>query len=279
MGTTVKPLFSLAGRTAVITGASGAIGGAIARGFAEAGASLALTYNSNASALVALADSLQAVGGSEPLVSKVNVQEPAQLGAHAAEVLDRFGGIDILVNCAGGNIKAAMTGGDIGFFDLEAQAFIDTLTLNVMGGAVLPSLAYGPSLANSGFGGSVINITSMNAFRPLEGRPAYAAAKAAVNNFTQWFACHAAQTYSRSMRVNAIAPGFFPNERARLTLFDADGRLSKRGQRIVDLTPMGRLGDPEELVGTAIWYASDASRYVTGTTTPVDGGFNAYAGV
>lgn len=271
-------LFSLTGRTAVITGASGAIGGALARGFAEAGANLALTYNSNGDKLNALADAL-AQSGPRPLVSQVDVQSQEALKTHCDETMNRFGAIDIVVNCAGGNLKAAMTGGDVGFFDLEAQAILDTLNLNVMGGAVLPCLAYGPHVAKSQFGGSVINVTSMNAFRPLQGRPAYAASKAAVNNFTQWFASHAAQTYSQTMRVNAIAPGFFPNERARLTLFNPDGSLSERGQRIVDLTPMGRLGNVEDLIGTAIWYASDAARYVTGTTTAIDGGFNAYSGV
>lgn len=274
----MKSLFNLSGRTAVITGASGAIGGAIARGFAEAGAQLALTYNSNDQSVKALVEEL---GGpsQNTLVSQVDVQSEKSLRTHCDEVMGHFESIDILVNCAGGNIKAAMTGGDIGFFDLQADAILDTLKLNIMGGAVLPCLAYGPEIARSEYGGTIINITSMNAFRPLEGRPAYAAAKAAVNNFTQWLACHVAQNYAKTMRVNAIAPGFFPNDRAVLTLFNEDGSLSDRGKRIVDLTPMGRLGNVEDLVGTAVWYASDASKYVTGTTTAVDGGFNAYAGI
>jgi len=271
-------LFSLIGRVAVINGASGAIGAAIARGYAEAGADLALTYNSNVSATEALAEELRNLGV-KVIVDQVNVQSEQALRDHAAKVQVHFGSTDILVNCAGGNIKAAMTGGHRRFFDLEAQAISETLNLNVMGGAVLPSLAYGPHIAASAFGGSIINVTSMNAYRPLEGRPAYAASKAAVSNFTQWLASHVAQNYAQTMRVNAIAPGFFPNERARLTLFHEDGSLSDRGQRIVALTPMGRLGNVEDLVGTAVWYASNASRYVTGTTTPVDGGFNAYAGV
>ena len=274
----VTQLFSLAGRTAVIIGASGAIGGAIAKGFAEAGASLALTYNSNVASVEALSKSLDPLGV-QIMISQVDVQSEDALRAHAGMVQDRFGSTDILVNCAGGNIEAAMTDGDVGFFDLDAQAIRDTLNLNVMGGAVLPCLAYGPSIAKSAYGGSIINVASMNAYRPLEGRPAYAAAKAAVNNFTQWLACHAAQNYSKEMRVNAIAPGFFPNERTRLNLFEEDGGLSMRGRRIVDLTPMGRLGNVEDIIGVAVWYASDASRYVTGTTMPVDGGFNAYAGV
>ena len=195
----VTQLFSLAGRTAIINGASGAIGGAIARGFAEAGASLALTYNSNAASVEALAKPLEQQGV-QIVISQLDVQCEDALRAHARLVQDRFGSTDILVNCAGGNIKAAMTDGDIGFFDLDAQAIRDTFNLNVMGGAILPCLAYGPSVAKSAFGGSIINVTSMNAYRPLEGRPAYAAAKAAVNNFTQWLACHAAQNYSKGMR-------------------------------------------------------------------------------
>lgn len=270
--------FSLLDRTAVINGASGAIGGAVARGFAKSGANLALTYNSNAAPVEAMAESL-ASDGARVLISQVNVQAESALRAHADLVQEKFGATDILVNCAGGNLKSAMTGADVRFFDLDAKAISDTLDLNIMGGAILPCLAYGPYIAKSNFGGSIINVTSMNAFRPLEGRPAYAASKAAVNNFTHWLACHVAHNYSPTMRVNAIAPGFFPNERARMTLFKEDGSLSDRGKRIVDLTPMGRLGKVEDLVGTAIWYASDASQFVTGTTTPVDGGFNAYAGV
>ena len=203
----VTQLFSLAGRTAIITGASGAMGGAIAKGFAEAGAGLALTYKSNVSSVEALAKSLEPLGV-QISVSQIDVQSEDALRAHAGMVQDRFGSTDILVNCAGGNIRTAMTDGDTGFFDLDAKAIGETFNLNVMGGAVLPCLAYGPSVAKSAFGGSIINVTSMNAYRPLEGRPAYAAAKAAVNNFTQWLACHVAQNYSKEMRVNAIAPGF-----------------------------------------------------------------------
>jgi len=274
----VNELFSLKDRTAVINGASGAIGGALARGFAKAGANLALTYNSNLAPVEALGRELASLN-IKITTSRVDVQSEDMLRNHAEATQDWFGATDILVNCAGGNIEAAMTGDDVGFFDLNAQAIRDTLNLNVMGGAVLPCLAYGPNIANSTFGGSIINVTSMNSFRPLEGRPAYAASKAAVNNFTQWLASHLARTYSTSLRVNAIAPGFFPNNRARHTLFNENGTLSERGKRIVDLTPMGRLGNVEDLIGTAIWYASDASRYITGTTTAVDGGFNAYAGV
>ena len=271
-------LFSIENKTVVITGASGAIGGAIAKGFASAGANLALTYNSNARAaekVVAIAQAL----GVKARADQVDIVNADSVQRHA-EILQReVGHIDVLVNSAGGNIKASITNSARRFFDLDPRDIEDTVNLNFLGGAVLPCLSYGGVMSKSAQGGSIINISSMNAFRPLEGRAAYAASKAAVNNFTQWLACHVAKEYASVIRVNAIAPGFFPNERMRDGLFDEKGELNERGQKIITHTPMGKLGDVNDLVGTAIWYASDASKFVTGTVTPVDGGFNAYAGL
>jgi len=271
-------LFSLKGRTAVVTGASGAIGGAIALGFARAGADLALTYNANAEAAERVAAEAESLGV-RARSDRVDLVDADAVAAHAERVMADLGRIDILLNAAGGNIKAAITDREKGFFDLAPEAIQETMTLNFLGGVVIPCLAYGRQMLAGEAGGSIINISSMNAFRPLEGRPAYAASKAAVSNFTRWLACHVAQQYSPRLRVNAIAPGFFPNARMRDALFEPDGSLSERGRRIVAHTPMGRLGEVEDLVGTALWYASDASRFVTGTVVPVDGGFNAYAGV
>lgn len=271
-------LFSLENKTVVITGASGAIGGAIAKGFAAAGANLALTYHSNGQAAKNLVEEIQALGVTAR-ADQVDISDANSVQKHADMVQREFGQADVLVNSAGGNIKAAITNSERGFFDLDPRDIGDTVDLNFLGGAVLPCLSYGKAMANSSRGGSIINISSMNAFRPLEGRPAYAASKAAVNNFTQWLACHVAKDYTTALRVNAIAPGFFPNERMRDGLFNDQGELNDRGQKIISHTPMGRLGDVDDLVGTAIWYASDASKFVTGTVTPVDGGFNAYAGL
>ena len=271
-------LFSLSGRTAVITGASGVIGGAIASGFAKAGANLALTYNSRAEPAEGVAGAASAMGV-KARSDRVDVLDADAIAAHADAVMREFGRIDVLVNCAGGNIKAAITDQQTGFFDLPPQALEDTMILNVLGGAILPCLSYGRPMVANETGGSIINISSMNAYRPLEGRPAYAASKAAVSNFTQWLACHIAKEYTPRVRVNAIAPGFFPNERMRDALFNADGSHSERAEKIIAHTPMGRLGEVEDLVGTALWYAGDGSRFVTGTVTPVDGGFNAYAGL
>lgn len=271
-------LFDLSGRTAVITGASGAIGGAIALGMARAGANLALCYNRNAKRAADVAREAESMHVTVRLYH-VDALRLESFEENAEQVMKEFGRIDVLVNCVGGNLTRAMTGGAVRVFDLPLDVFMETIRLNFIGGAVAPCLAYGRRMVDTERGGSLINISSMNAYRPLEGRPAYAAAKAAVSNFTQWLACHIAKEYSPLVRVNAIAPGFFPNERMRDALLNADGSYSERGARIIAHTPMGRLGKVEDLVGTAVWYASDASRFVTGTVTPVDGGFNAYAGL
>ena len=210
---------------------------------------------------------------------RVDVTDAGGVRANADRIVADFGAIHILLNSAGGNLKSAITDADTGFFDLAPQAIQDTMALNFMGGAVLPCLFHGARMVGNEHGGAIVNISSMNAVRPLEGRPAYAASKAAVSNFTQWLACHVARHYTPLIRVNAIAPGFFPNERMRASLFDDDGSYNERARRIIDHTPMGRLGRADDLVGTALWYASDASRFVTGTVTPVDGGFSAYGGV
>lgn len=271
-------LFGLGGKSAVITGASGAIGCAIADGFVAAGACVALSYRNNPDALSGVVTRAEALGQRAKLY-RVNASNNDEVFASADRVLDDFGKVDVLVNCIGGNIADAMTNENRRFFDLDVDAIEETMRLNFITGTVLPCVAFGRIIAQNAAGGSLINISSMNSYRPLEGRPAYAASKAAVNNFTQWLAAHLAKEYSPALRVNAIAPGFFPNERMRSALFDESGQPTERTRRIVAHTPMGRLGEVEDLVGTAIWYATEASRFVTGTITAVDGGFNSYAGV
>lgn len=274
-------LFDLRGKVAVVLGGSGAIGGALAFGLAQAGASVAVTYGAhreNADAVVArITDAPAFVGQARSY--RVDANSTASFARNADEVASDYGRLDILVNCAGGNVAAAITGPAKTFFDLEMAPLSEVMQLNFYGGCLWPCYYYGRKLAAQEEGGSIINITSMNYYRPLEGRPGYAAAKAAVGNFTQWLACHMAKECNPKVRVNAIAPGFVPNQRMIRTLLNEDGSYAPRGQKIIDHTPMGRLSTPDDLVGTCIWYASEASAYITGTITPIDGGFTAYAGL
>jgi NAD(P)-dependent dehydrogenase (short-subunit alcohol dehydrogenase family) len=192
----------------------------------------------------------------------------AKLGSH----------VDMLVNAAGGNNPKATTGEGASFFDLPEEALRFVFDLNLLG-TFLPSQVFGRGMAERG-DGVVVNISSMNASRPLTRIPAYSAAKAGVSNFTQWLAVHMAQEFSPRIRVNAIAPGFFLTEQNRFLLTRADtGELTKRGRTILDHTPMGRFGDAQDLLGTLLWLLSPASAFVTGVVVPVDGGFSAYSGV
>jgi NAD(P)-dependent dehydrogenase (short-subunit alcohol dehydrogenase family) len=193
-------------------------------------------------------------------------------------IQDVFGQVDALINAAGGNRPTATTSRDLSFFDLPEDALRFVFDLNILG-TFLPCQVFGKSMAAHGEG-SVLNISSMNAFRPLTRTPAYAAAKAGVSNFTQWLAVHMAQEYSPRIRVNAVAPGFFLTEQNRYLLTEAEsGRLTERGQAIIAHTPMARFGSPEDLMGTVLWLLSPLSSFVTGIVVPIDGGFSAYSGV
>ena len=189
-----------------------------------------------------------------------------------------FEEIDILVNCAGGNREDATTSEKLSFFDLPLSALEKVINLNLFGGAILPSQVFGKNMIKNK-SASIINISSMNALRPLTRIPGYSAAKAAVSNFTQWLAVHFAQEYNKNLRVNAIAPGFFLTAQNRFLLLDKDENLTPRGKTIIAHTPMGEFGRPEDLIGVCIWLAADASRFVTGTVIPIDGGFSAFSGV
>jgi NAD(P)-dependent dehydrogenase (short-subunit alcohol dehydrogenase family) len=189
-----------------------------------------------------------------------------------------FSSVDILINAAGGNHPSATTSPDLSFFDLPLDALRHVGDLNLLG-TILPCQVFGRSMAERGEG-VILNISSMNAIRPLTRIPAYSAAKAAVTNFTQWLAVHMAQNYSPRIRVNAIAPGFFLTEQNRFLLTDKDtGALTPRGQSILSHTPMNRFGTPEDLFGALMWLISPAAAFVTGTVIPIDGGFSAYSGV
>lgn len=188
-----------------------------------------------------------------------------------------FNAVDVLINAAGGNHPSATTSADLSFFDLPLDALRHVGDLNLLG-TILPCQAFGRGMAERGEG-VILNISSMNAFRPLTRIPAYSAAKAAINNFTQWLAVHMAQNYSPRIRVNAIAPGFFVGEQNRRLLLNADDSLTPRGQTILNHTPMNRFGTPEDLFGATMWLISPAASFVTGAVIPIDGGFSAFSGV
>jgi NAD(P)-dependent dehydrogenase (short-subunit alcohol dehydrogenase family) len=207
-----------------------------------------------------------------------SVLERSSLEKAAARIADEFGQPTALINGAGGNRPQATTSPDARFFDLPLDAIRWVFELNFMG-SLLACQVFGEIMAEGG-AGNIINISSLNAIRPLTRIPAYSAAKSAVSNLTQWLAVHMNQEYGPNLRVNAIAPGFFLTEQNRYLLIDSEtGELTPRGKTIVDHTPMGRFGDAQDLVGTVLWLLSDSSRFVNGIIVPVDGGFSAFSGV
>ena len=268
-------LFDLSEKVAVVTGGTGVLGGALAWGLAEAGAKVGILGRRTAKA-EATAAAICAAGGNA-LALTADVQDRAQLEAARAQVLAAWGRLDILVNGAGGNVASATVVGDRSFFGLSNAALREVIDLNLLG-ALLPTQVFGETMAASRRG-SIINISSMAAQRPLTRVIGYGAAKAALDNVTRWLAVELAHKHGSRVRVNAIAPGFFIGEQNRDLLLAGDGKPTERGQQIIDNTPMGRFGAPDELIGAAVWLASDASTFVTGIVVPVDGGFSAYSGV
>ena len=272
----LEGLFGLDGKVAAVTGGGGVLCGALSRALGRFGARVAV-LDFFVDAAESVAGDLVGAGG-EAIAVECVVLDKASVERVARKVLEEFGQVDILINGAGGNKKEATTTAELSFFDLPADAVQWVFNLNFVG-ALLPSQVFGKLMAERGEG-TILNISSMNAFRPLTRIPAYSAAKAAVSNFTQWLAVHMAQEYSPSIRVNAIAPGFFLTEQNRFLLTDrATGDLTPRGEAILSHTPMDRFGAPDELVGATVWLLSAASAFVTGIVVPIDGGFSAFGGV
>jgi len=268
-------LYRLDGRVAVVTGATGVLGGAIARGLAAAGARVAI-LGRRASRAEEVAAAIRATGG-EAVATPADVLDPAALERVREDLLARFGAIDVLVNAAGGNVPAAVVPEQGTFFDLPAQAMRDVVELNLMG-TLLPCQVLGAALAGRG-AGAILNISSMAASRPLTRVVAYSAAKGAVENFTRWLAVELARRHGPGLRVNAIAPGFFLGEQNRAMLMGSDGSPTPRGQTILAHTPAGRFGEPDELVAAAVWLCGPGAAFVNGVVVPVDGGFSAFGGV
>lgn len=269
-------LFGLEGRVAVLTGGGGVLAGTMSRALGRMGVKVAVLDIATAAAERVASDVREA--GGEAVAVTCNVLDKTSVQSAAEAVIEAFGRVDILINGAGGNKREATTTPDLTFFDLPADAVTWVFNLNFIG-TLLPCQVFGKLMAGQGEG-VILNISSMNAFQPLTRIPAYSAAKAAVSNFTQWLAVHMNQEYAPGIRVNALAPGFFLTEQNRFLLTDeATGGLTSRGQTIIGHTPMGRFGDPEDLISTTLWLLSDGASFVTGIVVPVDGGFSAFSGV
>ena len=274
--TFLRDLFGLEGKVVAVTGGGGVLCGALSRALGCLGAKVAV-LDLFVEAAESVAGEIVSNGG-EAIAVKCDVLDRASVERASRTVVGAFGQVDVLVNGAGGNKKEATTTPELSFFDLPADAVQWVFNLNFVG-SLLPSQVFGKLMAERGQG-TILNISSMNALRPLTRIPAYSAAKAAVSNFTQWLAVHMAQEYSPSIRVNAIAPGFFLTEQNRFLLTDRDtGNLTPRGETILAHTPMERFGSPDELVGATVWLLSPASAFVTGIVVPIDGGFSAFGGV
>jgi NAD(P)-dependent dehydrogenase (short-subunit alcohol dehydrogenase family) len=272
------------GKVVVLTGGCGVFGGVFSMALIKAGAKVAiLDYKQGR-----CEECLQGIakkGGSPVFCAVANVLDKDSLIEAKKQINKEFGKIDVLINGAGGNAPTATTKDEYinennlndlskTFFGLDLNGFRSVFDLNFLG-TMLPTMVFAEDMLVRG--GSIINISSMNSYRPLTKIPAYSAAKAAVNNFTEWLAVHFAKT---NIRVNAIAPGFFLTNQNRFLLTDEKtGELTPRGHKIIAGTPMGRFGEPEELNSTLLYLISDQSKFITGVVIPVDGGFNAYGGV
>jgi len=266
----------LTGEVIVVTGGAGVLCGEMARALAARGAKVAV-LDIDQDAAEQCAAGIRSSGG-EAVAVKASVLDRDDIERALAEIKESLGTPTVLINGAGGNKTDATTGPDKEFFDLPADAVRWVFELNFIG-TFLPSQVFGRAMCEAD-GGSIINVSSMNAFRPLTKIPAYSAAKAAVSNFTQWLAVHMSQNYDNKIRVNALAPGFFLTQQNRFLLLDeGTGELTPRGKIILDHTPAGRFGKPEELIGTLLWLLSDSAEFVHGIVVPVDGGFSAFSGV
>lgn len=275
----------LTAKVVVITGGGGVLCSAFAKALAENGAKVAV-LDLNKNAALRVAEEIKNAGGIA-IGIEANVLQPASLQQAKEQINEQLGSCDILINGAGGNHPKGTTSKEylnlqdlksqdtITFFDLESEGIEFVFNLNFLG-TLLPTQIFAKDMLEKN-AGTVINISSMNAFTPLTKIPAYSAAKAAVSNFTQWLAVHMAKV---NIRVNAIAPGFFLTEQNRSLLQTEEGSFTPRAEKIISQTPLARFGEPEELIGTLLWLAdAKSSGFVTGTIIPVDGGFSAYSGV
>jgi NAD(P)-dependent dehydrogenase (short-subunit alcohol dehydrogenase family) len=274
----LQSFYDFTDRTVLVTGGAGVLGLEVVHTLVECNANVIILSRNRERAAKSVAEYIKQVK-SKGFVRCVygDVLKVETLHEANETVKAEFGAVDILINAAGGNHPSATTSTDLSFFDLPPEALRHVSELNLLG-TILPCQVFGRGMAERGEG-TILNISSMSAYRPLTRVAAYSAAKAAVTNFTQWLAVHMAQNYSPRIRVNAIAPGFFIGEQNRRLLLNEDGSLTSRGQSILAHTPMNRFGTAEDLLGATMWLISPAAAFVTGIVIPIDGGFSAFGGV
>jgi NAD(P)-dependent dehydrogenase (short-subunit alcohol dehydrogenase family) len=270
--------FDFSDKVAVVLGGSGVLCSALARALGGQGAAVVVVGHSNLNKAQAVVDDIVS-GGGQAIAAQADVLDKDALQALAQLAVATYGRVDILINGAGGAKPEATTSEHLPFAELPQDAVRWVFDLNFLG-TFLACQVFSTIMVEQG-SGVILNISSMGAVWPLTRSVAYSAAKASIDNFTRWLAVHVSQEYPEAhIRVNAIAPGFFLTEQNRfLLLQEGTGELTPRGGRIVDHTPMGRFGDPEDLIGTTLWLLSDGAAFVHGIVVPVDGGFSAYGGV
>jgi len=268
-------LFDLSGKTVIITGGSGILGTRMGTFLQSAGANIVI-LDRNAEMAKKTADQLNVLGGNA-MAAVSDVLIPEDLIKAQEQILARYGSIDILINAAGGNMPGATVRPDQTFFDIELDALRKVYDLNFFG-TVVPTKIFAETMAKNK-AGVILNISSMAAIRPITRVVGYSAAKASIDNFTQWLAVEMANKFGQHIRVNAIAPGFFITEQNRELLTNKDGSYTERGNLVIQHTPMNRFGEPDDLDGTILWLCSDAAKFVTGIVVPIDGGFSSFAGV
>ena len=276
---------TLTDKVCVLTGGGGAIGSSLAMYLAKFGIRMAI-LDLNGPRAEEVAKEIRKTTGNKAIGLETNVLDKESLANAKIVINEQLGKVNFLINAAGGNSPKGTTEVEFlesvepdeikkSFYGMDVEGFRKVYELN-FSGTLLPTMVFSRDMLELG-GGSVINFSSMSSFHPLTRVGAYSAAKAAINNFTEWLAVHMAK---QNVKVNAVAPGFFVGEQNRFLLYDKDsGELTSRGEKIINNTPMGRFGDYEEIHGTILYLLSDLSNFVTGIVVPIDGGFNAYSGV
>ena len=271
----MENIFSVKDKVIVVTGATGILGHSFINALAGEGAIIGVLGRNEKIASQRVKDIIQNGGKAIPLIADVTHEE--QLVAAKKLVLNEFGKIDGLVNAAGGNMPQAVIAPDKDIFQLDFAALKQVMDLNLFG-TMLPTQIFGETIANQGKG-SIVNISSMASQRVITKVLGYSMAKSAIDCYTKWFAVELGKRYGDTIRMNAIAPGFFLTEQNRTLLTNGNGTMTERGNLVIKNTPFNRFGQPEELIGALIWLLSDASKFVTGTVVNVDGGFSIFSGV